>query len=329
MTLGKTGIPYADRIWNIAVGCTRGCTYCWARPLARRVGRNIGCRLCATFTPHVHADRLRDPTTGQRPARIGVGFMTDLLAVGRWPLVWGEKHRHVGDRTPRELLELELGYVFHKCAQHRFLIPTRCPRMIQPDSAWPGNVAFLVTCTDQDEANARLPAALERVNGQALVIANLEPLRGPVVLDPAWLHPQLIDADGVRWEDGDPGRAGCWTNHKALAAVIVGGMSGPKADPMPPAWPRMLRDQCLEAEIPYYFKQWGEWHHESQMTNERYEHARGRFRNLRGPGVRPLDGEVGFAFRVGTKAAGHILDGRQWRELPMGLLVRGEQNGAT
>lgn len=39
--------------------------------------------------------------------------------------------------------------------------------------------------------------------------------------------------------------------------VIVGGESGPRARPMKPEWVLNIRDQCLEAGIPFFFKQWG------------------------------------------------------------------------
>jgi protein gp37 len=39
--------------------------------------------------------------------------------------------------------------------------------------------------------------------------------------------------------------------------VIVGGESGPKARPVNPAWVRNIRDQCLEAGVAFFFKQWG------------------------------------------------------------------------
>ncbi len=39
--------------------------------------------------------------------------------------------------------------------------------------------------------------------------------------------------------------------------LIVGGESGPKARPIDPDWVRSLRDQCQQADIPFFFKQWG------------------------------------------------------------------------
>lgn len=75
--------------------------------------------------------------------------------------------------------------------------------------------------------------------------------------------------------------------------VIVGGESGRQARPMHPEWARSIRDQCVAAGVPFHFKQWGEW----------------------GPGF--LDrGDVGGLRHVGKKAAGRLLDGREWNELP-------------
>lgn len=42
--------------------------------------------------------------------------------------------------------------------------------------------------------------------------------------------------------------------------IIVGGESGERARPMHPEWARSLRDQCVEAGVAFFFKQWGEWH---------------------------------------------------------------------
>ena len=39
--------------------------------------------------------------------------------------------------------------------------------------------------------------------------------------------------------------------------VIVGGESGPKARPMKEEWVLDIKDQCKEARVPFFFKQWG------------------------------------------------------------------------
>jgi protein gp37 len=42
-----------------------------------------------------------------------------------------------------------------------------------------------------------------------------------------------------------------------ISWVIVGGESGPGARPVRGEWVRSIRDQCLSAEVPFFFKQWG------------------------------------------------------------------------
>jgi len=79
---------------------------------------------------------------------------------------------------------------------------------------------------------------------------SLEPLLGPL--------PNL-DLESIDW-------------------VIVGGESGPGARPMEEGWVVDLRDQCLAADVLFFFKQWG-----------------GR----------------------NKKAPGRVLDGREWNEGPM------------
>lgn len=39
--------------------------------------------------------------------------------------------------------------------------------------------------------------------------------------------------------------------------VIVGGESGPGARPMAKAWVLAIRDLCNQAQVPFFFKQWG------------------------------------------------------------------------
>lgn len=63
----------------------------------------------------------------------------------------------------------------------------------------------------------------------AVRFLSLEPLLGPL--------PNL-NLDGINW-------------------VIVGGESGPGARPMNPEWVTDIRDQCLAANVPFFFKQWG------------------------------------------------------------------------
>ncbi|EQD59345.1 Phage Gp37Gp68, partial [mine drainage metagenome] len=50
--------------------------------------------------------------------------------------------------------------------------------------------------------------------------------------------------------------AGGWYGER-IDWVIVGGESGPNARPMDDEWARSIRDQCVHADVPFFFKQWG------------------------------------------------------------------------
>ena len=72
---------------------------------------------------------------------------------------------------------------------------------------------------------------------------------------------------------------------EAIRWIIVGGESGPRARPMKPEWVCEIRNQCKKYHVPFFFKQWGTY----DSTGE----------------------------RVGKKAAGRILNGRTWDEVPI------------
>jgi protein gp37 len=72
---------------------------------------------------------------------------------------------------------------------------------------------------------------------------------------------------------------------------------------MNPDWARSIRDQCLTAGVPFFFKQWGEW---GPSENWRHDEA------IPSRTVHYLDGDNDdnrAMWRVGKKAAGRKLDG--------------------
>jgi protein gp37 len=52
--------------------------------------------------------------------------------------------------------------------------------------------------------------------------------------------------------------------------VIVGGESGPKARPMKPEWVDTIREQCENAEVAFFFKQWGGWGADGKKRAKKY-----------------------------------------------------------
>ncbi len=101
-----------------------------------------------------------------------------------------------------------------------------------------------------------------------------------------------------------------------LDLVIVGGESGPGARAMHPDWVLSMRDQCQAAGVAFFFKQWGEFR--PPVTED--DHRAVRDGKAFGGSLLP-DGGFGNPYgsavvRVGKKAAGRLLDGRTWDQLP-------------
>ncbi len=119
--------------------------------------------------------------------------------------------------------------VMHRAPRHRFQILTkRSDRLLKLSTrlTWPQNVWMGVTVENADSA-FRIDHLRE--TDAAIKFISFEPLLGPI---------PDIDLEGIDW-------------------VIVGGESGPKARPMKPQWAADIRDQCLAAGVPFFFKQWG------------------------------------------------------------------------
>ena len=124
-----------------------------------------------------------------------------------------------------------------------------------------GNVLSGVSVEDQKRADLRVPALIDTPGPRFL---SCEPLLGPVTLDRyLWLDggstagPFYDHAGRYRGGGGIGGQTLTRTPSHDLSWVIVGGESGTGARPMHPDWVRSLRDQCVAANVPFFFKQWG------------------------------------------------------------------------
>jgi len=145
----------------------------------------------------------------------------------------------------------------------------------------------------------------------ALRFVSCEPLLGPVSLRP---DDDFSDyGHGPRWLG-----VSCNAGHtRGIDWVIAGGENGPGARPCHPDWLRRLRDQCMAAGVPYWMKGHGEWRKGDQgwAMEKGLKHVhlgvRGFVLDFR-VAVEPSATMV----RVGRKAAGDLLDGRQWKEMP-------------
>jgi protein gp37 len=119
--------------------------------------------------------------------------------------------------------------VMRQASWHTFQVLTkRAERLLDLDERlrWPPNVWMGVSV---ETCNYTERIGLLRETHARVKFLSLEPLIGPL--------PDL-QLQNIDW-------------------VIVGGESGPGARPMARAWVTSIRDQCLAAEVPFFFKQWG------------------------------------------------------------------------
>lgn len=121
--MNDTKIEWTKYTLNCVVGCTHGCSYCYARQQAKR--RRKICQKCYDFTPHPHLERLRQLSPRQKPAKIFMDSMYD----------WNCKDVDEGWLTP----QLEK---MKECNQHTFQIlskrPVRYKRFVFPENVWLG-----------------------------------------------------------------------------------------------------------------------------------------------------------------------------------------------
>jgi protein gp37 len=314
----RTTIAWTDATWSPVSGCTRvseGCEHCYiARtPPLRMVGRKWdGDGIGSTTGVMLHPERMGVPLGWRKPRRIFVCSLADLFhdAV---PDAFIAKVWATMSLTPQHTFQV----LTKRPARMRSLLDSaRFWSMVSLTSAARGgnelhhdvrmldNVWLGVSAETQEWANRRIPILLDTPASVRWVSA--EPLLGPIDL----ANCAGIDALERDWL-GSPGGEGTGAPHPLLSWVVCGGESGPGARPMYPDWARSLRDQCVDAKIPFLYKQWGEW----TPTGER---GIGRIDGREFLAGEPDDrGFREVIRRVGKKAAGRVLDGRTWTEYPV------------
>lgn len=239
----KSAIEWTEATWNPVTGCDRvseGCDHCYALTLAARLKAMGNPRYQRDGDPRrsgpgfgvtLHEDQLQLPFRWRRPRSVFVNSMSDLFH----------------DAVPDEFIA-KVWDVMVRTPQHTYQVLTKRPgRMASllgrrglefcaSEGSVPRpqpNIWLGTSVENQKWADVRIPKLLQTPS--AVRFLSCEPLLGPISLE-AWLTP--LDNDGIDW-------------------AIVGGESGPGARPMHPEWARSLRDQCVAAAVPFFFKQWG------------------------------------------------------------------------
>lgn len=215
----KSRIEWADVTWNPVTGCSH---------------ISPGCA-------HCYAERLAKRLQAVGLPKYGKGFEpawhnADLFA----PLSW---------KRPKKVFVCSMGDLFHRsipdqviydvfavmnaAAWQTFQVLTKRPARLQEiDTAlrdgkyWTPNIWIGVSVETKDYL-WRIDQLRE--TGAHVKFVSFEPLLGPI---------RSLNLVGIDW-------------------VIVGGETGPGARPMEADWARAIRDMCLMARVPFFFKQWG------------------------------------------------------------------------
>jgi len=346
----NTNIEWTDATWPVVTGCTHvspGCDHCYAAKLTsgrlKHLPAYTGLAVAGKFTGEIRLlpDRLDWPLHLRKPRKIFVSDMADLF------------HDSVPDDYIAQVFAVMSGCPQHtfqiptkRHGRMRSLLSADTFRAEVARWAgkrfengdwmhdqvayrhWPlPNVWLGVSVENQKWADIRIPALVQ--TPAAVRFLSCEPLLGPVDLS-AWMPPGI-----ARWRCGSckrfyagpwqetcPGcsQVGCWCGshtgngrlgEQPLGWVIAGGESGPGARPMHPDWARGLRDQCQAAGVPFFFKQWGAWAPTGAFGIGGHDPRRGFVGEPKDP-----HGCCEEIARVGKKAAGRLLDGREWNEYP-------------
>lgn len=213
----SSAIEWTDATWNPLRGC-------------RKV--SPGCKHCYAET---FAERFRGVPGHPFEQGFDLRLVPEALEL---PLRWRAPRRifvnSMSDLFQDEVPESYIQRVFAVMAraQHHLafqVLTKRSARLreLAPRLPWPANV-WIGVSVESEKYSSRV-YDLAMVQSAAVRFLSVEPLLGPI--------PRL-PLSGIDW-------------------VIVGGESGHGARPMDPGWVRDLRDQCLSAKVPFFFKQWG------------------------------------------------------------------------
>ena len=216
-----TKIEWAKESWNPVTGCTP----------------------CSPGCDHCYAKRMAQGLKGQYGYPKDDPFRVTVHSghVLQKPLHWKKPRRifvcSMGDLFHEDVKEADQHRIFtitERAPQHTYICLTKRPQR-QLDmgfySLFKKNIWVGVTVCNQEEANKKIPILL-RISA-AVRWVSVEPMLEPIDIS------RYLDI-GLNW-------------------VVCGGETGPRARPMKPKWAKSIRDQCVSASVPFFFKKHGDW----------------------------------------------------------------------
>jgi protein gp37 len=213
-------IEWTDATWNPVRGCTKispGCTHCYAETFAERFRGVPGHPFELGFDLRLVPEKLAEPIRWSRPKKIFVNSMSDLF------------HEGVPDEYIEKVCRVMLAANWHTYQ----VLTKRADRMAAllqgklRDAARAAHIWWGVSVENRKHGLPRVDKL--RSAKPTVAFLSIEPLLEDL---------GHIDLPGIHW-------------------VIVGGESGPGARPMSAEWVKSIRNQCRNAQVPFFFKQWG------------------------------------------------------------------------
>lgn len=233
----QTAISWTDHTFNPWWGCVKvspACDHCYAETFAKRIGQSVwGKDAPRRFFGEGH---WQEPVRWNRAAakagvrrRVFCASMADVFEDR--PELEDARGRLFGLIEATRMLDWQL--LTKRPENIARLIPADW-RDVMPPNVWLGT-----TVEDQKFADIRISRLLHNAWNARVRFLSIEPMLGPVDLGLPFtsVNPLMVDRH-VEW-------------------VICGGESGAHARAMLPEWARSLRDQCVNAGVPFHFKQWG------------------------------------------------------------------------
>jgi protein gp37 len=217
-----TRIPYGTKSWNPIDGCLPDFP-CWDRCWARRMNQRFG---DGKFEPTFHPKRLFEPLKWKKPQVVLLGFCGDMFA----------DCSAIGYENVLQILD-----IIEDCKRHRFLLLTKRVEkaigIVFPDNLWLGT-----SVSTQADADERIPELL-KVDCKHKWLS-VEPLLEDINFSPTtWNF-----SSGIGITDRYLSR---------IDWLVIGGETFHGARPAKVEWFKHISDQCKDAGISYYWKQWG------------------------------------------------------------------------
>jgi protein gp37 len=286
-TVADTAIEWTDKTWNPVVGCTKvsaGCKNCYAKALhdqrhkAHGEGKKMPAQYARPFEVlQLMPDRLRDPLSWRKPARVFVNSVSDLfhedvpfefLDDVFTTMALARRHTfQVLTKRPERMREYFAGYRKSPTLPSLRTVFKDLPATAEfPQGgtliAPLPNVWLGTSVENQAAGDARIPHLL--ATPAAVRFLSCEPLLGPVDLAKAFEY-RTDEAGDVRYcKDGVTPLGPNWRESdervnwpRSLGWVIVGGESGSGARPFAIEWARSLVAQCRAASVACFVKQLG------------------------------------------------------------------------